>query len=85
MESEKRNISRVSGKLAELATYSPSRLSYAGDYSLNDNWDYSSTANYEITVVSELDGKVVSRQLAPTMQQEQNRWNARNNRKKGIR
>lgn len=85
MESEKRNISRVSGKLAELATYSPSRLSYAGDYSLNDSWDYSSTANYEITVVSELDGKVVSRQLAPTMQQEQNRLNNRSNRKRGIR
>lgn len=85
MESEKRNISRVSGKLAELATYSPSKLSYAGDYSLNDSWDYSSTANYEITVVSELDGKVVSRQLAPTMQQEQNRLNNRSNRKRGIR
>lgn len=85
MESEKRNISRVSGKLAELATYSPSRLSYAGDYSLNDNWDYSSSANYNITVVSELDGKVVSRQLAPTMQQEQNRLNTRTNRKRGIR
>ena len=85
MESEKRNISRVSGKLAELATYSPSRLSYAGDYSLNDSWDYSSTANYQITVVSELDGKVVSRQLAPTMQQEQNRLSTRTNRKRGVR
>lgn len=85
MESKKRDISRMSAKLANTATLSPSRMAYAGDYSLNDTWDYTSTANYEITVVSELDGKVVSKQLAPTMQQEQNRLTTRANRRRGIR
>lgn len=85
MESKKRDISRMSAKLANMATLSPSRMAYAGDYSLNDTWDYTSTANYEITVVSELDGKVVSKQLAPTMQQEQNRLTTRANRRRGIR
>lgn len=85
MESKKRDISRMSAKLANMATLSPSRMAFAGDYSLNDTWDYTSTANYEITVVSELDGKVVSKQLAPTMQQEQNRLTTRANRRRGIR
>ncbi len=85
MESKKRDISRMSAKLANMATLSPSRMAFAGDYSLNDTWDYTSTANYEITVVSELDGKVVSKQLAPTMQQEQNRLSTRANRRRGIR
>lgn len=85
MESKKRDISRMSTKLANMATLSPSRMAFAGDYSLNDTWDYTSTANYEITVVSELDGKVVSKQLAPTMQQEQNRLTTRANRRRGIR
>lgn len=47
----------MAAKLANMATLSPSRMAFAGDYSLNDTWDYTSTANYEITVVSELDGK----------------------------
>ena len=85
MESKKRDISRMAAKLANMATLSPSRMAFAGDYSLNDTWDYTSTANYEITVVSELDGKVVSKQLAPTMQQEQNRLTTRANRRRGIR
>lgn len=85
MESKKRDISRMSAKLANMATLSPSRMAFAGDYTLNDTWDYTSTANYEITVVSELDGKVVSKQLAPTMQQEQNRLTTRANRRRGIR
>lgn len=85
MESKKHDISRMSAKLANMATLSPSRMAFAGDYSLNDTWDYTSTANYEITVVSELDGKVVSKQLAPTMQQEQNRLTTRANRRRGIR
>lgn len=85
MESKKRDISRMAAKLANMATLSPSRMAFAGDYSLNDTWDYTSTANYEITVVSELDGKVVSKQLAPTMQQEQNRLSTRANRRRGIR
>lgn len=85
MESKKRDISRMSAKLANMATLSPSRMAFAGDYSLSDTWDYTSTANYEITVVSELDGKVVSKQLAPTMQQEQNRLTTRANRRRGIR
>ena len=85
MESKKRDISRMSAKLANMATLRPSRMAFAGDYSLNDTWDYTSTANYEITVVSELDGKVVSKQLAPTMQQEQNRLTTRANRRRGIR
>lgn len=85
MESKKRDISRMSAKLANMATLSPSRMAFTGDYSLNDTWDYTSTANYEITVVSELDGKVVSKQLAPTMQQEQNRLTTRANRRRGIR
>lgn len=85
MESKKRDISRMAAKLANMATLSPSRMAFAGDYSLNDTWDYTSTANYEITVVSELDGKVVSKQLAPTMQQEQNRLTTRSNRRRGIR
>lgn len=85
MESKKRDISRMSAKLANMATLSPSRMAFAGDYSLNDTWDYTSNANYEITVVSELDGKVVSKQLAPTMQQEQNRLTTRANRRRGIR
>lgn len=85
MESKKRDISRMSAKLANMATLSPSRMAFAGDYSLNDTWDYTSTANYEITVVSELDGKVVSKQLAPTMQQEQNRLTTRANRRRGVR
>ena len=85
MESKKRDISRMAARLANMATLSPSRMAFAGDYSLNDTWDYTSTANYEITVVSELDGKVVSKQLAPTMQQEQNRLTTRANRRRGIR
>lgn len=85
MESKKRDIRRMAAKLANMATLSPSRMAFAGDYSLNDTWDYTSTANYEITVVSELDGKVVSKQLAPTMQQEQNRLTTRANRRRGIR
>lgn len=85
MESKKRDISRMAAKLANMATLSPSRMAFAGDYRLNDTWDYTSTANYEITVVSELDGKVVSKQLAPTMQQEQNRLTTRANRRRGIR
>lgn len=85
MESKKRDISRMAAKLANMATLSPSRMAFAGDYTLNDTWDYTSTANYEITVVSELDGKVVSKQLAPTMQQEQNRLTTRANRRRGIR
>lgn len=85
MESKKHDISRMSAKLANMATLSPSRMAFSGDYSLNDTWDYTSTANYEITVVSELDGKVVSKQLAPTMQQEQNRLTTRANRRRGIR
>lgn len=85
MESKKRDISRMAAKLANMATLSSSRMAFAGDYSLNDTWDYTSTANYEITVVSELDGKVVSKQLAPTMQQEQNRLTTRANRRRGIR
>ena len=85
MESKKHDISRMSAKLANMATLSPSSMAFAGDYSLNDTWDYTSTANYEITVVSELDGKVVSKQLAPTMQQEQNRLTTRANRRRGIR
>lgn len=85
MESKKRDISRMAAKLANMATLSPSRMAFAGEYSLNDTWDYTSTANYEITVVSELDGKVVSKQLAPTMQQEQNRLTTRANRRRGIR
>ena len=36
-------------------------------------------------LVAELDGKVVSKQLAPTMQQEQNRLTTRANRRRGIR
>lgn len=85
IESQKGRIATSARALADIATYRGNKLSFAGDYYLDDRYDYSNTQQISVNVVSELDGKVVSRQLAPLMQTEQNRLTTRANRKRGIR
>lgn len=85
IESQKGRIADSARKLSDIATYRGTKLAFAGDYRLDDRYDYSNTQQISVNVVSELDGKVVSRQLAPLMQTEQNRLTTRANRKRGIR
>lgn len=85
IESQKGRIATSARALADIATYRGNKLAFAGDYYLDDRYDYSNSQQISVNVVSELDGKVVSRQLAPLMQTEQNRLTTRANRKRGIR
>ncbi len=57
--------------------------SYAGE--LSSDYEYSQKAEYNITVISELDGKEIARAEAPYMQDELNRRQTREDRRKGKR
>lgn len=53
-------------------------------YELSSDYDYSNRAEYNITVVSELDGREIARGTVPFMEDEINKRQTRTNRKKGT-
>lgn len=61
------------------------KLAYAYAGELSEDYEYSQKAEYNITVVSELDGKEIARAEAPYMQDELDKRQKREDRRKGKR
>lgn len=77
---------RKAWNAAEQLVSAPSpRLAFAGGYSggLSAEYDYSRTAEYNITVISELDGREIAKGTSNYMQDEMNRKQTRESRKQG--
>ena len=55
----------------------------SGNWGLNDEYNYSSQACYEVTVVTELDGDVVAKKTVKPMQKELNKLDKRDSRYRG--
>ena len=84
IDSMGRQISTATMDMIRIPRAESPRLAYAGDGRLNDNYTYGGS-RYEITVVSEIDGKEFARATVDPMSEELNRKNRNMNRSKGQR
>lgn len=79
-----RRIRTATMDMIRIPTAESPRLAYAGDTRLNDNYTYGGS-RYEITVVSEIDGKEFARATVDPMSEELERKNRNTNRSRGRR
>lgn len=84
IDSMGRQISTATMDMIRIPGAESPRLAYAGDGRLNDNYTYGGS-KYEITVVSEIDGKEFARATVDPMSEELNRKNRNANRSRGQR
>ena len=82
----KSKISAVRSMSSQMANaFSPQMemAGLSGNWGLNDEYNYSSQACYEVTVVTELDGDVVAKKTVKPMQKELNKLDKRDSRYRG--
>lgn len=85
IDSMGRRISTATMDMIRIPRAESPRLAYAGDMArLNDNYTYGGS-KYEITVVSEIDGKEFARATVDPMSEELERKNRNSNRSRGQR
>ena len=81
LEATQRMIRNVSESTIHIPDPGAPSVSSSGS-TLNDNYSYGS-AKYEITVVTQIDGKEAARAMADPMQEELDKKNSRSSRKRG--
>ena len=84
IDSMGRQISTATMDMIRIPRAESPRLAYAGDGRLNDNYTYGGS-KYEITVVSEIDGREFARATVDPMSEELERKNRNTNRDRGRR
>ncbi|MBR4930748.1 MAG: tape measure protein [Bacteroidaceae bacterium] len=75
---------KVAQELVSIPQVATPQLAGMYGYELSSDYDYSDHAEYNITVVSELDGREIARGTVPFMEDEMNKRQTRTNRKKGT-
>ena len=84
IDSMGRRISTATMDMIRIPRAESPRLAYAGDAKLNDNYTYGGS-KYEITVVSEIDGREFARATVDPMSEELERKNRNSSRNRGRR
>lgn len=78
-----KDIWKAAQELVSIPQVATPQLAGMYGYELSSDYDYSNKAEYNITVVSELDGREIARGTVPFMEDEINKRQTRSNRKKG--
>ena len=77
------NVRSISTQLANAFSPQLEMAGLSGNWGMNDEYNYSSQAHYEVTVVTELDGDVVAKKTVKPMQKELNKLDKRDSRYRG--